>query len=126
MKGNCTFTAPSAAVEDHETGEDSGPKPNEEKEAESSAEEDMGTTGKVGDVDLSLGYITWFANAVELYQKKNCNCFRCGSPDYLVKDCPNKIGKATRKVGLNLKEGMAKKGRLVLSEVGGYPTGHPG
>ena len=27
-----------------------------------------------------------------------------------MKDCPKELGKATRKVGLNLKEGMAKKG----------------
>ena len=77
-----------AAVEDHETEEDPGPKPNGEKQAKSSAEEGMGTLGKVGDVDLSLGYIMQFANAVELYQKKNHNCFRCGSLDHLVKDCP--------------------------------------
>ena len=107
MKGNHTLTAQSTAVEDHETQEDSGPKPNEEKEAESPNEEDMGMTGEVSDVDPLLGYIVWFANVVELYQKKNCNCFRCGSPDHLVKDCLKELGKATRKVGLNSKEGMA-------------------
>ena len=64
----------------------------------------------VGDVDPSLGYIVWIANAVELYQKKNCNCFGCGSPDHMVKDCPKGMGITARKVGLNLKEGMAKKG----------------
>ena len=32
LKGKCTFTAQSTVVEDHETEEDSGPKPNEEKE----------------------------------------------------------------------------------------------
>ena len=41
LKGNCIFTAQSAAVEDHETKEDSAPKPNREKEAESYAEEDV-------------------------------------------------------------------------------------
>ena len=66
LKGNCTFTAQSTAVEDHETELDSGPKPSEEKEAESSAEEDAGMTGEVGDVDPSLGYIVQFANVVEL------------------------------------------------------------
>ena len=35
--------------------------------------------GKVGNAGLSLGYIMQFANAVELYQKNNCNCFGCGS-----------------------------------------------
>ena len=42
LKGSHTFTAQSAVVEDHETEEDSVPKPNGEKEAESSAEEDVG------------------------------------------------------------------------------------
>ena len=67
-------------------------------------------TGEVSDVDLSLGYIMWYGNAVELYQKKNHNCFGCGGPNYLVKDCPKELGKAMRKVGLNSKEGMVKKG----------------
>ena len=110
LKGNHTFTAWSAAIEDHETEEDSGPKPDREKEAKSSAEEDVGMTGEVSNVDPSLGDITWFANAVELYQKRNCNCFGCGSPDHLVKDCLNEMEKTARKVGLNLKEGTAKKG----------------
>ena len=70
----------------------------------------MGTTGKVSNVDPSLGFITQFANVVELYQKRNCNHFGYGSPDHLVKDCLKKMRKTTRKVGLNLKEGTAKKG----------------
>ena len=53
-------------VEDHETEEDSGPKPNGEKEVKSSAEEDMGMSGKVGGTDQLLGYIVCFANAEEL------------------------------------------------------------
>ena len=67
-------------------------------------------TGKVGDVDSLLGFITWFANVVELYQKRNHNCFGCGSPDHLVKDCLKEMGKTARKVDLNLKEEMAEKG----------------
>ena len=110
MKGSCTFTAQSAVVEDHETEEDSGSKPDREKEAESSAEEDMGMSGEGGSTDQSLGYIVQFTNAVELYQKKNSNCFGCCNLDHLVKDCPKDLGKTARKVGLNLKEGMAKKG----------------
>ena len=51
-----------------------------------------------------------FTNMVELYQKRKCNCFGCGSPVHPVKDCPKEMGKTARKVGLNLKEGMAKKG----------------
>ena len=110
MKGNCTFTAQSAAVEECKTEEDSGPKPDGEKEAKSSAGEDVGMTGKINDLDVSLGFIVQFTNVVELCQKRNCNCFRCGSSDHLVKDCPKEMGKTTRKVGLNLKEGMVKKG----------------
>ena len=75
LKDNCTFTAQSTAVEDQETEEDSGPKPNGEKEAKSTAEEVVGTIGEVRDVDQSLGYIREFANVVELYQRKNHNCF---------------------------------------------------
>ena len=67
-------------------------------------------TGKVDNVDLSLGYIIQFANAVELYQKKNQNCFGCSSPYHLVKDFLKELGKTARKVGLKLKEGMVKKG----------------
>ena len=82
LKGSCTFTAQSAMVEGHETEEDSGPKPDWEKEAKSSAEEDIGLSGKVGSTDQSLNYIVQFTNAVEQYQRKNHNCFRCGSPDH--------------------------------------------
>ena len=123
LKGSHTFTARAAAVEDHEVEEDSSPKPSEEKGAESSAEEDIGQSGEGVGTDQLLGYIVQFANAVELYQKKNLNCFRCGNLDHLVKDCTKDLGKTTRKVGLNLKEGMAKKGGQT-SEVGSHPTGY--
>ena len=53
----------------------------------------METTGEVGNVDPLLGYIAWFVNVVKLYQKKNCSCFGCGSPDHLVKDGPKEMGK---------------------------------
>ena len=49
--------------------------------------------GEVSDVDPSLGYITQFANIVELYQKKSFNCFGCGRMDHLVKECPKDLGK---------------------------------
>ena len=49
--------------------------------------------GEVGEVDPSLGYIMQFTNMVELYQKRNHNCFGCGSPDHLEKDCPKEMGK---------------------------------
>ena len=88
LKGSHTCTAWSTVEEDCENEEDSGPKPDGEKEAKSSAKEDAGTLGKVGDAEPLLVYIMWFANAVDLYQKKNHNCFGCDNPDHLVKDCP--------------------------------------
>ena len=87
LKGSCTFTAQSTVVEDHETEEDSGQKPDWEKEAMSSAEEDVGMSGEVGDVGPQ------FTNAVDLHQKKNHNCSGCGSPDHLMTDCPKDLGK---------------------------------
>ena len=60
--------------------------------------------------DQSVGYIVCFANVVELYHRRNQNCFKCGSPDYLVKDCPKDLNKTTKKLSLNTKEGRTKKG----------------
>ena len=42
-------------------------------------------------------------------KKKNWNCFRCGSPDHLVMDCPKDLGKVTRKVSLNPKRGQQRR-----------------
>ena len=81
LKGSHTFTAQSAVIEDHETEEDLGSKPDGKKEAESSAEEDVGMSGEVDDTDHVIKLYCLVANAIELYQKKNHNCFRCGSPD---------------------------------------------
>ena len=125
MRGNHTFTAQSAVVEDLETEEDSSPKPDREKEDESSAVEDTGVSDKVGGVDQSLGYIIWFANAVELYQKKNQNCSRCDSPDHLVKDCPKDLGNG-EKCRFKLEGGDGKEGKPDLSKVGDCSTGYPG
>ena len=126
LKGSHTFTAQSAGVEDFEAEEDSDPRPDMEKEVKSSAEEDTGLVGEAGDIDQSLDYIIWFANAVELYQKKKCNCFRCGSLDHLVKDCPKDLGKNCKEGRFKLERGDAEEGRPILWEIGGYPTGHPG
>ena len=54
-----------------------------------------------GGADQSVGYIIHFANAVELYQKKNQNCFGCSSHDHLIKDCLKDLSKTTQKVCLN-------------------------
>ena len=71
MKGNHAFTAQSTVVEDHETEDDSDPKPDKERETESPAEGDAGMTGEISDVNLVTRLdCMQFANAVELYQKK--------------------------------------------------------
>ena len=110
LKGNCTFTAWSPIMESTEAEEDSSVKPEKEEEAEYWTEEDTETSSGFGGGDQSVGYIIHFANAVELYHRKNLNCFRCGSSDHLVRDCSKDLSKTTRKVSLNAKEGMAKKG----------------
>ena len=68
LKGNCTFTAWSATVENNKTEEDLGVKPVGEEEAKSSAGEDIDTSSTVGGADQSVEYIVHFANMVELYQ----------------------------------------------------------
>ena len=110
MKGYHTFTAQSATVESNEAQEDSGAKPEGEEEAESSVGEDAETSSGAGGSDQSVGYNVHFANRVKLYQRRNQNCFRCSSPDHLVKDCSKNVSETTRKVSLNVKEGTMKKG----------------
>ena len=82
-------------VESNRAAEGSGTKAEEEEEAESSYGEDPETLSGVRGADQSVGYIIHFANAVKLYQRKNQNCFRCGSPNHLVKDCPKGLSKTT-------------------------------
>ena len=109
LKGSLTFKAQSAAVEDHETEEDLGSKPDGEKEAESSVEEDMGMSGKVGGTDQLLGYIIWFTNAVELTRKEP-QLLWVWQPRSPGETLPKGPRKTAREVGLNLREGMVKKG----------------
>ena len=82
-------------------------------------------TGNVGDLDPLLGYIAWFTNVVELYQKKNCICFGCGRPQSPGERLPKKTGESYKEGRFKLKRGDSKEGRPILSEVGGCPTGHP-
>ena len=70
----------------------------------------------IGRADQPFGYITCFANAVELYQKKNQNCFRCGSPDHLLRDCLKDLSNTAQRVSLNAKEGTVKKGGLATQK----------
>ena len=87
LKGSCTFTTQSAAMGSNEGEEDSGVNTEEEEKAEPSAGEDARTSSGVGGTYQSVRYIVCFANVVKLYQRKNRNCFRCGSPDNYVNDC---------------------------------------
>ena len=91
LKGSHTFTARSVMVESNRVPEDSGTI----EEVESFDREDPKTSGGVKGADQSLGYIVHLVSTVELYQKKNQNCFRCGSPDHLVNDCPKDLIKTT-------------------------------
>ena len=109
LKGSHTFTAQSSILESIGAEEDVCVKPEGEEEAESSDEEDPETLSEIGGAEHSVRYIVHFANAVELYQRKNQNCFRCGSPDNLIRDCPKDLRKTAQKVGLNVKEGTAEK-----------------
>ena len=75
LKGNHTFMAQSAKVESIGTEENLSVKPEGEEEAESSDREDPETLSGIGGTDQLVCYIVHFASAVELYQKKNQNCF---------------------------------------------------
>ena len=110
LKGSCTFTAQSTILESLGGEEDSSVKPEREEEAESSDEEDDKPLSGTNGADQLVRYIFHFANAVELCQRKNWNCFGCGSPDHLIRDCPKDLSKTTQKASLNAKEGMEKKG----------------
>ena len=110
LKGNCTFATQAATVENDKTKEDPGVKQEGEGETEPSVDEDVETLGGVGEKDQSVEYIVHFAKVVESYQKKNKNCFRCGSPDHLIWDCPKDISRSAQKAYLNMKEGTPKKG----------------
>ena len=59
--------------------EDPGVEQEGRRGTEASADEDVGALGGVGEADQSVEYITHFTKAVELYEKKNKNCFRCGA-----------------------------------------------
>ena len=114
LKASCDFTAQSAMVEGNGAAEDSGTKAEEEEEAKSLGGENPVTSSRAVGADQSVGYIVHFANAVKMYQRKNWNCFRCGSPDHLMKDCPKDLSKTAQKVSLNAKEWMTKKGGQTL------------
>ena len=115
-KGSHTFTTQSTTVESNNIEKDSGVNPEGKEEVESSAGEDAETSSGVGGADQSVGYIVHFANRFKMYQRKNWNCFRCSSPDHLMKDCLKDLSKTTQKASLNAKEGMTKKGGWALQK----------
>ena len=84
LKGSHIFTARSATVDSNRVTEDFGLKAEEAEEVKTSDGEDPETLDGVRGADQMVRYIICFANVVELYQKKNWNCFRCGSPDHLI------------------------------------------
>ena len=110
-------------MEHNRVTEDLGTKAGEAEDAESYEEENPETSSGFARADHLVGYTIHFANAVELFQKKSQNCFGCGSPDHLVKDCPKDLSKTARKVHLNTKEGMTKKGGWTPSETSSHSTG---
>ena len=88
-------------MESNEAEDDSGAKPEGGEGPEASAGEDAETSSGFGGMDQLIGYIVCFVNAVQLYQRRNQNCFRCSSPDHLMKDCPKDVSKNAQKVSLN-------------------------
>ena len=122
LKGNHTFTAQSTIVESTEAEEDSNVKPEGEEEAESSAEEDAETSNGVRGADQLVGYIIHFANVVMLYQRKNQNCFRCGSPDQLMRDCSEGSQQDQPKSKLKQERGNGKEEMLGPSKTSSCST----
>ena len=118
LKGGDTLTARSATLESNEVAEVSDT--NVEK-VKSLGGEDPEIFSGIEGSDQSLSYIIYFANAVELYHKKNWNCFWCGISDHPVKDCLKNLSKTAWKVSLNVKEG-AKEGRLKPSETSSHSS----
>ena len=71
--------------------------PEGEEEAEPSADEGVEASGEVDEGDECIKYIACCAKVVELCQKKNKNCFGCGSPDHLIWDCQRMLADLPRK-----------------------------
>ena len=93
----------SAIVESIGTEGDSCVKQKGEEEVETS-EGGQETPSEIRDQ-----IIIHFTNTVKLYQKKNWNCFRCGIPDQLVKDCPKDLTGSPEKWVLMKKKGWQRR-----------------
>ena len=73
-------------------------------------------TGEVGKVDPSLGYITWFMNVVELYQKRKSQFLCVCQPRSPGERLPEGNGENHQEGRFKLGRGDGEEGRLVLSE----------
>ena len=84
LKGHCTFTAQAVNIGNDTAEEDPGVEQEGEDDTEHSADKEVEVLDKVKEAAQSIEYIAHFAKAVELYQKKNKNCFVCGSPNHFI------------------------------------------
>ena len=110
LKENCTFTAWAATIEMMKVKQTPAWSKEGEGDTEPSANEEVEALGRTEETDQPMKYIICFAKAVELHQQKNRSCFRCGSPNHLMQDCPKDMSKSAWKADLNNKGGTAKKG----------------
>ena len=122
LKGNSTFMAQSTIVWSIETEGDLSVKLEGEKESESSEGDDQETPNEIGGASQPISYIVHFANAVELYQKKNQNYFRWQS----WPSC-ERLSKWSQqgqlKSEFKCRRGDDNKERLDLSETSSHSTG---
>ena len=80
-------------------------------------------SGEVRSVDLLLDHIMQFAKVVELYQKEP-QLLWVWQPRSPGERLPKGSGENCKEDRFKLERGDGKEGRLVLPEVGGYPTIH--
>ena len=114
VEGQLYFPVWAATIGNDMSEEDPYVEQKGEEETKPSADEEVEALGEVEEADQSIKYIACFAKAVELYQKKNKDCFGCGSPDHLIWDCPKNISRSIQKTYLNMREGTANKGGWAL------------
>ena len=93
--------------------EDSGPKPNKEKEAKSSAEKDAGMTAEIGNVDPSLGYIV-VCQCGRVISEKELQLLWVWQPISPGERLPKGNAENHKEGRFKLERGDGKEGRLVL------------
>ena len=87
------------------------------------AEEDVELLGEVGDIDPSFGYITQFGNVV-VTPKRTAIASGVAAQITWWNTAQKNWGNC-KESRFKPERGDGKEGRLVLSEDGGHPTGHP-